>query len=99
MGHTFHALPPRICRWLLGTGDYAHANTIELTQEFIAHMLGVTRPKVAQALATLEARRWIHQGHGRIHIVDPKGLQHGSCTCSRPEFAQIPVQQPLRPSR
>ena len=95
MCHAFHALPQRVCRSLLVTRDYAHANTIELTQEVLAHMLGVSRSKVSRALATLEARRWIHQGHGRIHIVDLKGLQAGSCGCYRAAARDIPIQQPL----
>ena len=94
--HAFHPLTPRVCRWLLVSRDSAHANTFEHTQEFIADMLGVSRPKVSHALVTLEARGLIHQGRGRIHIVDPSGLQRASCGCYRPAERQIPLQQPLR---
>jgi CRP-like cAMP-binding protein len=94
--HAFHPLTQRVCRWLLVSRDCAHANTFEHTQEFIAHMLGVSRPKVSHALVTLEARGLIHQGRGRIHIVDPHGLQRASCRCYRPAHSQIPLQQRLR---
>ena len=94
--HAFHPLTPRVCRWLLVNRDGAHANTFEQTQEFIAHMLGVSRPKVSHALVTLETRGLIHQGRGRIHIIDPHGLQRASCRCYRFAHAQIPLQQPLR---
>lgn len=94
--HAFHPLTPRVCRWLLVSRDGAHANTFEQTQEFVAQMLGVSRPKVSHALVTLEARGLIHQGRGRIHIVDPSGLQHASCGCYQSAAHQIPLQQPLR---
>jgi CRP-like cAMP-binding protein len=97
--HAFHPLIQRVCRWLLASRDCAHANTIALTQEFVAQMLGVSRPKVSQTLAALEARGLIHQGHGRIHIIDPRGLQQGSCACYRAAQSQIFVQQPLRHAR
>ncbi len=97
--HAFHLLTPRVCRWLLVARDCAHAHTFELTQESLADMLGVSRPKVSHALITLEARGLIHQGRGRIHIIDPRGLQQGSCPCYRPSSHQIPLQQPLRPAR
>jgi CRP-like cAMP-binding protein len=41
----FHPLLPRLCRWLLESVNYARSETIDLTQEFIAQMLGVTRPR------------------------------------------------------
>jgi CRP-like cAMP-binding protein len=97
--HAFHPVMQRVCRWLLMTRDCAHTNSFELTQECVAHMLGVSRPKVSHALVSLEGRGLIHQGRGRIHIVDPKGLRVASCRCYRPSHDQIPVQQPLRQAR
>jgi hypothetical protein len=47
--HAFHPLTQRVCRWLLVSRDCAHANTFEHTQEFMAHMLGVSRPKVSHS--------------------------------------------------
>jgi CRP-like cAMP-binding protein len=77
----FHALLPRLCRWLLVSRDHTSSDTIDLTQEFIAQMLGVTRPRVSQALLVLEAQGIIHQGVARIHIVNRGGLQSLSCDC------------------
>ena len=81
--HSFHSLTPRLCRWLLVIRRCVHSNTIELTQECIAHMLGGSRPKVSHALVALEEKKLIHQGHGRIHIVDAQGLARSSCECYR----------------
>jgi CRP-like cAMP-binding protein len=80
---SFHPMVPRLSRWLLVSRDCLRSSTIELTQEFIAQRLGLSRPKISQALMTLEQRQLIHQGHGRIHIVDPKGLESLSCDCYR----------------
>jgi CRP-like cAMP-binding protein len=85
----FHPLLPRLCRWLLVSLDYAHSETIDLTQEFIAQMLGVTRPRVSQALLILEAQRFIHQGVGRIHIVNRAGLEALTCDCYRQQRKAI----------
>jgi CRP-like cAMP-binding protein len=81
--HSFHSLTPRLCRWLLVIRRCVHSNTIELTQECIAHMLGGSRPKVSHALVALEEKKLIHQGHGRVHIVDAQGLARSSCECYR----------------
>ena len=77
----FHPLVQRLSRWLLTARDQARSNTLELTQEFVAQMLGVSRPKVSQALMVLETRALIHQGLGRIHLIDRPGLQTLACEC------------------
>jgi CRP-like cAMP-binding protein len=80
---TFHQVLPRLCRWLLVSRGHARSGTIDLTQEFIAQMLGVSRPRVSQSLMVLETRHMIHQGLGRIHMVDRDGLENLSCECYR----------------
>jgi CRP-like cAMP-binding protein len=80
---TFHTLLQRSAGWLLACSERIRATTIELTHEFVAQMLGVSRPRVSEALTTLESRRLIHQGLGRIHIVNRVGLQDVACDCHR----------------
>ena len=46
-------------------------------------MLGVMRPQVWKALLVLEAEQVIHQGGGRIHIVNRDGLEALSRDCYR----------------
>jgi len=87
--HRFHSLNQRLCRWLLVGRDCVQSDTIELTQEFIAHMLGMSRPKVSLALAHLEDERLIRQRHGRIDIVDARGLEMVSCECYRALKARL----------
>jgi len=75
----FHVLLPRLCRWLRVQRAGARSNTVDVTHEFLAQLLGVTRPKVSHALLVLEADGVIHQGVGRLHVVDPQGLAARSC--------------------
>jgi CRP-like cAMP-binding protein len=81
--HSYHALRQRLCWWLLSMRDTLRSDTIEFTQESIAQMLGLSRSKVSIALADLEDRQFIRQRHGRLRIVNVRGLEGCSCECRR----------------
>jgi CRP-like cAMP-binding protein len=80
---TFHPLAQRAAKWLLIYSERSRSTTIELTHEFIAQLLGASRPRVSEALMMLESRRLIHQGLARIHIVNRSGLEEAACECVR----------------
>ena len=42
-----HNFEQRLARWLLICADRAHADTFALSQEYLTHMLGATRPTVS----------------------------------------------------
>ena len=44
-----HAVEQRLCRWLLLSHDRVHSHELQMTQEFIAHMLGGRRESVTVA--------------------------------------------------
>jgi CRP-like cAMP-binding protein len=90
--HSHHSLAQRLCRWLLSMRDTLRSDTIELTQESIAHMLGLSRPRVSVALANLEEKDLIRQRHGRLRIVNPRGLEACSCECRRVLRGHAPSQ-------
>jgi CRP-like cAMP-binding protein len=46
--HAFHGVEARLCRWLLHADDVAQQGTLDLTQEFLSHMLGVQRTSVSK---------------------------------------------------
>lgn len=79
--HRFHTAAQRLSRWLLTARDRGHADTIELTQEQIAHVLGVPRTRISKAAVELQAADMIRCRHGRITILDPSGLEAAACEC------------------
>lgn len=76
-----HMVDARMSRWLLMTHDRVGADDFPLTQEFLAMMLGVARPTVNIAGATLQRAGFIRYTRGRITILDRKGLESASCEC------------------
>jgi hypothetical protein len=76
-----HAVDARMSRWLLMTHDRVEADDFPLTQEFLGMMLGVARPTVNIAGATLQKAGFIKYTRGRITVLDRAGLESASCEC------------------
>ena len=76
-----HEIPQRTAKWLLETHDRAVGDEFELTQEFLADMLGVTRPSVSVAAHTLQAAGLITYRRGSVTVLDRQGLEEASCEC------------------
>jgi CRP-like cAMP-binding protein len=51
--NALHSVEARFCRWLLQSADRANSDTVALTQEFLAEMLGVRRTSVTAVAKTL----------------------------------------------
>ena len=77
----FHTLEERLSRWLLMANDVVKQDTFNLTQEFIAHMLGTPRTGVTMAAGALQRAGQIRYSRGRITVLNRKGLQSSSCEC------------------
>jgi CRP-like cAMP-binding protein len=76
-----HLVEARLCRWMLRARDLSGSDTLPFTQEFLAEMLGVTRPTVSMVAHTLQKAGLIKYTRGRIQIVDLEGLRESSCEC------------------
>jgi Mn-dependent DtxR family transcriptional regulator len=61
--------------------DRVGRNQFDLTQEFLAEMLGVRRPGVTVAMGVLEKAGLISHGRGNITVVDRAGLEKVACEC------------------
>ena len=76
-----HEVPQRCARWLLMTHDRMQKHDFNLSHEFLAVMLGVSRPTVSVAAATLQEAGLIRYTHGRVTVRNRKGLEAASCEC------------------
>jgi hypothetical protein len=78
-----HVIEQRCARWLLMSQDRVGRESFDLTQEFLAEMLGVRRPGVTVAMGILEKAGLIAHGRGNITVVNRPGLEKASCECYR----------------
>jgi CRP-like cAMP-binding protein len=76
-----HPVEKRLCRWLLLTHDRVPSDELLMTQEFIAHMLGVRREGVTAAAHHLHKAGLIRYARGHINILDREGLEAVACEC------------------
>ena len=65
----------RLARWILMAHDRIGNDTIQLTHEFLALMLGVGRPRVTEALQILKRRKLINTGRNRIFVRNRQGIE------------------------
>lgn len=77
----FHLIGPRLARWLLMFQDRAQADNFEITQEFIALMLGVRRVGVTVAAGELQDSGVISYRRGRLTVLDRPELERRACSC------------------
>lgn len=76
-----HLIEERLARWLLMSHDRVSGEKINLTQEFLATMLGVNRPSVSISAGTLQTKGYIKYTRGHITVLDRQGLEKLACEC------------------
>jgi CRP-like cAMP-binding protein len=76
-----HSLKQRLARWLLMMRDRADGDTLLITHELLAEMLGAHRPSVTHVAHELELAGLIERGRRQVKILDRQGLQRASCEC------------------
>ncbi|NJM52744.1 MAG: Crp/Fnr family transcriptional regulator [Blastocatellia bacterium] len=77
----FHTIESRLCRWLLIMRENAKSDTMQLTQEFLSHMLGVQRTSIGFVAGTLQTAGIIRYKRGRLEILDVERLEECVCEC------------------
>jgi CRP-like cAMP-binding protein len=87
-----HRVQKRCIWWLLNTHDRVEGDEFELTQEFLAQMLGVRRAGVSVVAGALQKAGFIRYAGGWIRILDREGLEATCCECYwlvREEFERL----------
>ncbi|MBL8552016.1 MAG: Crp/Fnr family transcriptional regulator [Hyphomonadaceae bacterium] len=78
-----HSLEQRCARWLLITDDSVGGDTIPVTHEFLAKLLGAQRAGVTLKLQALEESGLIRCGRGAMDVLDRRALEASACECYR----------------
>jgi CRP-like cAMP-binding protein len=76
-----HTLKERLARWLLMMRDRSDDDTLAITHDLLAEMLGVQRPSITNAARELERAGLIERGHRQVTILDRPALMKASCEC------------------
>jgi CRP-like cAMP-binding protein len=76
-----HEVNERLARWLLMTQDRVGSPELQLTQEFLAQMLGTRRSSVTVSAGALQRAGLIGYTRGNVTILDRHNLEQASCDC------------------
>ncbi len=76
-----HRLDQRAARWLLQVDERVDEAPFDVTQEFLAEMIGTQRPSISLALSQFKDAGLISYSRGRILISDRDGLLKRACGC------------------
>jgi CRP-like cAMP-binding protein len=79
--NALHSVEARFCRWLLTCHDRISTDTIALTQEFLADMLGVQRTTVTAVARSMQEKGVIRYRRGVVDIIDRQALEAMACEC------------------
>jgi CRP-like cAMP-binding protein len=77
----YHEITPRLARWLLMMDDRSADDTLRVTHQFLAYMLGVRRVGITGAALELRQLGLISYRRGEILILNRRGLEAAACTC------------------
>jgi CRP-like cAMP-binding protein len=76
-----HSARQRYARWLLMCHDRIDGDQINLTQEFLGQMLGVSRISVSAVAGSFQRAGIVEYARGVITIKDRRRLEAASCEC------------------
>lgn len=76
-----HSVEARLSRWLLRARDLCDSETLLLTQELLAQLIGVQRNAVSIVAHALQRAGIIRYSRGHIYIKNAEGLRETSCEC------------------
>lgn len=94
-----HSVEQQLCRWLLLSLDRLPGNSLDMTQDLIASMLGVRREGVTEAAGRLQREGLIQYSRGHIEVLDRHRLEQNVCECYQVVKTEFERLLPLRNER
>ena len=79
--NALHRSDQRFAKWLLRCHDRLDGDTLHLTQEYLASLLGSQRTTVNEAAQGLQKAGAISYSRGRVTILDRAALERAACEC------------------
>jgi CRP-like cAMP-binding protein len=76
-----HSLPQRCARWILTTLDRVPLNRFAVTHEFLAMLLGASRPSVSAVLEDFQRHGILDIARGQVSVVSRERLHDVTCEC------------------
>ena len=108
--NTHHSLPQRLCRAVLMRLQRLNTDTVTITHETMAKILGARRAGVTRAALALRDAGVISYSRGRLLVLDRPALEARSCECFEemqrmgrgaegPAASPLPVRSFFAPAR
>ena len=94
-----HSVEQQLCRWLLLSLDRLSGNSLDMTQDLIASMLGVRREGVTEAAGRLQRDGLIQYSRGHIEVLDRPRLEQNVCECYKVVKTEFERLLPIRNER
>jgi len=79
--NAIHTADERFCRWLFQACERIDTNTISVTQETIASLLGIRRTTVTLIAQKFQTEGLIQYRRGKIAVLDRVQLRAAACKC------------------
>jgi CRP-like cAMP-binding protein len=76
-----HSVEARLARWLLRARDLCDGQSLALTQELLAQIIGVQRNAISVIAHALQSAGIIRYSRGHIEITDLEGMRAKCCEC------------------
>jgi CRP-like cAMP-binding protein len=77
----FHNVEQRFARWLLTLQARSDSDSLVITHDFLAAMLGTDRPSVSLAAGNFQRRQVIEYQRGAVKILNRGKLEKLACEC------------------